>query len=96
MCLTVARALNDRLIMGDAGVVEHGNGSLEILAFDDAYTGIYKCLTDSYDAFTQTTFNLTLLEGCSLGIVNFLKYHDLVLQTKTAPFDIRTSNVSYS
>ncbi|XP_033744525.1 CUB and sushi domain-containing protein 2-like [Pecten maximus] len=61
-------ALNDRLIMGDAGVIEHVNGSLEILSFGDAYVGMYKCLTDSFDTFSQTTFNLTLKEGCNFEI----------------------------
>ncbi|XP_060073469.1 uncharacterized protein LOC132553255 [Ylistrum balloti] len=61
-------ALNDRLIMGDVGVIEHANGSLEILSFDEGYVGMYKCLTDSFDTFSQTTFNLTLLEGCSFEI----------------------------
>ncbi|XP_069141752.1 LOW QUALITY PROTEIN: mannan-binding lectin serine protease 1-like [Argopecten irradians] len=61
-------ALNDRLIMGDVGVIEHVNGSLEILSFDDSYVGIYKCLADSFDTFSQITVNLTMTEECNFEI----------------------------
>jgi len=63
----ICRALDDSMILSDNGVIEHLNGSLEILHFDVKYVGLYKCLASTAVAFMQTVTNVTMLQGCDVG-----------------------------